>query len=151
MPRFFLFGSTPNLILNSVTPHFLPYCRSIENVSLDTSETGSPFSVSVRVHPTRDLEIYLHTSSRISVTPEHWKRHLLRHLDVAGDTDLHPYRDLGLSSYLSVIVAKFFSHIRKEECLCFEPLREDMSEPRSQRVIDTGIVARKKNINKEDH
>ena len=127
MPRLFDFNRKRPL--NAVSPHFMPFVRSMESLNLETGLLKKRFSVTVKEGSEQALEVCLPSGTRISIPIRRWRRCIQRYLDLEGETDLVLYRDIGpLNSYLVPIVERFFVHLRSERCNCFYPLAVNNKE-----------------------
>ena len=137
MSRNRLFGSNPNLSLNSVKPHFPPFIRSIESIALEVLEGKTWFTVKIGGHPHEGLEISWGIASRRTVPASQWKHYLHRYIDEDGSADLRLYEDIGpMRIYLVPVIARFFNHLRYERCRCFNFLWGTRSQGITQDAVN---------------
>lgn len=139
MPQLFSFGRY--FLVNQVSPHFIPFVRSIGSVCLETDDKKLRFSVRAGDHPVQELNISFCTGSQTSLRPVRWKPYLHRYLESNGATDLGMYRDIGpWGNYLVPVMVRFFQHLLGEQCLCFEPFPESQRRGGAERYLDVATV-----------
>ena len=144
LSRHFLFASDPYLGLRAVQAHFLPWVCSMEGVSFETTSKESQFTVRVGNRIPGDLEVSLQSGSHIVIAHRRWKYHLFRFIHASG---------LGTGfggSYLVPITSLFFEHL-KEDCDCFAPSQNNLSEIRTKHAVDLWTVDSKRQLQKGSH